>query len=101
MNTRLELQSILEDLLGSRNVYFQPPEDLKLQYPAIVYARSRIENNHANDGVYIQSLQYELTVIDANPDSEIPLRVSRLPKCRPDREFKSDNLNHSVFTLYF
>jgi len=33
MGTRLELQNLLENILGSRNVYFQPPENLKLNYP--------------------------------------------------------------------
>lgn len=101
MGTRLELQSILEDLLGSRNVHFQPPEDLSIQYPAIVYSLGGLENIHANDRVYKQSLRYEVTVIDANPDNEIYKQVSVLPMCRFDRHFKSDNLNHYVFTLYF
>lgn len=101
MGSRLELQTKLEELLGSRNVYFQPPESIKLSYPAIVYSRETIENDHANDGVYMQSLRYSITVIDANPDSELPLKISKLPHCRNDRHFKSDNLNHYVFTLYF
>lgn len=101
MGTRLELHEILVDILGSRNVYFQPPESIRMQYPAIVYSRSRIENRHADDGVYKQSLAYEVTVIDANPDSEFPMVISKLPTCRHDRHFVSDNLNHDVFTLYF
>ena len=101
MGTRLELQSIFEELLGSRNVYFQPPESIKLKYPAIVYSRRPIENDFANDGVYSQSLSYEVTLIDDDPDSEKVSKMSRLPKCRHDRHFKSDNLNHDVFTLYF
>ena len=38
MANRLDLQALLEDLLGSRNVYYQPPESVKMNYPAIVYA---------------------------------------------------------------
>lgn len=101
MGTRVELQSLLEEVLGSRNVYFQPPSDIHMKYPAIVYARSRIANDHANDDVYRQSLSYELTVIDANPDSEIVTKVSKLSMCRHDRHFTSDNLNHDVFTIYY
>lgn len=101
MGTRVELQSLLEEVLGSRNVYFQPPSDIHMKYPAIVYARSRIANDHANDDVYRQSLSYELTVIDANPDSEIVTKISKLPMCRHDRHFTSDNLNHDVFTIYY
>lgn len=101
MGTRVELQSLLEEVLGSRNVYFQPPSNVHMKYPAIVYARSRIANDHANDDVYRQSLSYELTVIDANPDSEIVTKISKLPMCRHDRYFTSDNLNHDVFTIYY
>lgn len=101
MASRLELQSLLEGLLGSRNVYFQPPESVKLKYPAIVYSRDSIVNDHADDGVYKQSLEYSITVIDADPDSELPMKISRLPMCRHDRHYRADNLNHNVFTLYF
>lgn len=101
MASRLELQTMLEDILGSRNVYFQPPASIKMQYPAIVYSRSNIGNTNADDAMYTQNRSYEVTVIDANPDSSIVDRLSRIPKCRFDRHFSSDNLNHDVFTLYF
>lgn len=101
MATRIDLQNVLEELLGSRNVYYQPPESLKMNYPAIVYVRKTIDNSYANNSVYKQNYAYEITVIDKNPDSEIVNKVSKLPTCRFDRHFKSDNLNHDVFTLYY
>lgn len=101
MGTRLELQEKLESILGSRNVYFQPPADLIMKYPAIVYSRNRIDNSHANGEVYKQDISYSVTVIDKNPDSEIVTAVSRLPMCRFDRHYNADNLNHDVFTLYY
>ena len=72
-----------------------------MKYPAIVYSRKDIENDFANNSVYAQRHLYQVTVIDGNPDSEIVEKVSRLPTCKYDRNFKSDNLNHDVFTLYF
>ena len=99
--SRLELQTLLEELLGSANVYFQPPSSVTMKYPAIVYSRSDIENFHANDGVYAQSVAYMVIVIDKNPDSECVKKVSKLPMCIYDRHYVSDNLNHDVFTLYF
>lgn len=100
MASRLELQTKLEELLGSRNVYFQPPASVKMQYPAIVYELDDINNKFANDSVYKQSLRYKITVMDFNPDSEIVKKVSKLPRCRFNRHFTSDNLNHDVFTIY-
>ena len=101
MASRLKLQTMLEELLGSRNVYFQPPSSVKMSYPAIVYSRKLIDNEHADNTVYKQSFAYDLTIIDKNPDSDISMKISKLPKCRFDRHYVSDNLNHYVFTLYF
>ena len=101
MKNRLELQKVLEEVLGSRNVYFQPPESIKMHYPAIVYSRSNLNNDYADDSVYMQSHIYTVTVIDKDPDSEIVGRVSRLPTCKFSRHFTSDNLNHDVFTLFY
>ena len=101
MGSRLELQTLLESVLGSRNVYYQPPASVRMNYPAIVYFRSDIENDFANNSAYIQSRAYEVIVIDEDPDSNIVRRVSQLPMCRYNRHYTSDNLNHDVFTLYF
>ncbi len=101
MDRRLELHEVLCEVLGSRNVYFNPPESVKMNYPAMVYSRKTIDNLYADSSVYGQLRAYEVTVIDWDPDSEIVGKVSRLPTCRFDRHFVSDNLNHDTFTLYF
>lgn len=101
MASRLNLQSKLEEILGSRNVYYQPPASITMKYPAIVYSRYRINNTHANNKVYVQDTAYQVTVIDPNPDSEIVKKISLLPSCLYDRHFASENLNHDVFILYF
>lgn len=101
MASRLELHEALCELLGSRNVYFQPPASVRMQYPAIIYSRKDIENIHADDIVYLQRRCYEVIVIEYDPDSEIVESVSNLPLCRFDRHYEADNLNHDVFTLYF
>ena len=101
MKTRLNLHEELCAILGSRNVYYQPPETVKIKYPAIIYSRENIGNIFADDLVYNQSKTYQVTVIDKDPDSNIPIKVSALPKCRFDTHFVSDNLNHDVFTIIY
>ena len=101
MANRLDLQAELEELLGSRNVYFQPPASVRINYPAIVYTRSDIDNTFADDSVYMQSHFYEVTVIDEDPDSKIVETVSKLPTCRFSRHFTSENLNHDTFIIYY
>lgn len=101
MNKRTELHELLCDILGSRHVYFQPPESVKMVYPAIIYTRNRIDNTHADDDVYLSDVSYAVTVIDKNPDSEIVEKISKLRNCRFDRHFASENLNHDVFTIFY
>lgn len=101
MASRLDLQSLLEALLGSENVYFQPPPSVTMLYPCIVYNRSNIRSKHGDNLPYKLDKQYTITVIDANPDSDIPDKISTLPQCSFDRHFTSDNLNHDVFNILF
>lgn len=101
MASRLELQSKLEELLGSRNVYYQPPESLKIEYPAIIYSKSDIQTRFASDSTYSRSHRYELMVIDKMPDNSVIDKLLNLPYCSFDRHYKSDNLNHDVLSLYY
>lgn len=98
---RLELHELLATILGSRNVYFQPPSSIKMKYPAIVYSRSKIDDKNANNSVYVRNICYEIIVIDEDPDTKLIDEILELPKCKFDRSFSSDNLNHNVFTLYY
>lgn len=101
MAKRADLQILFETILGSRNVYHDPPDNLRMQYPAIRYKRSRINNTFANNSAYKQDNRYEVTVMYYDADSELPGLISRLPMCSSDRSYVVDNLHHDVFTLYF
>lgn len=101
MGTRLELQELLADLLGSKNVYFQPPATLHMNYPCIVYNRDDINMSYADNHPYRHKKRYQITVIDENPDSSILDKVAALPLCSYERFFAADNLNHDVFNLFF
>lgn len=101
MNRRIELHQILVDVLGSRYVYFQPPESVKMTYPCIVYRRSSVDTKHANNRLYLSKKRYTVTVIDKNPDSVIPENLAQLPLCRFDRHHKTDSLNHDVYSMYY
>lgn len=101
MASRLNLQKLLEDILGSRNVYFQPPETIKLVYPCIIYERSRGRSFQADDDLYNYRKSYTITVIDKNPDSALSDELEKLRYCTMDRYYEADNLNHWVFTIYY
>lgn len=101
MGTRLELQTLLETLLGSGNVYFQPPPSFMMAYPCIVYSRTNIRPTFADNIPYSLTNEYTVTVIDANPDSTIPIKVAALPLTKFDRHFVTDNLNHDTFSINY
>ena len=101
MASRQELQSKLEELLESEHVYYDPPESIKLEYPAIVYSKSKIDTKRADDTAYLFRTSYELTVISRRPDTPVVMRLLALPYCSYDRAYESDNLHHEVLTLYY
>lgn len=101
MANRTDLQVILEELLGSSHVYFQPPSNVEMNYPCIVYSRDDLDVKFAGNASYSKMWRYQLTVIDANPDSEIPSKIADLPLVRFDRHFVAGRFNHEVFELYF
>lgn len=101
MAPRQDLQNLLKVILGSSNVYFQPPSNITMKYPAIVYNRNDIRTEFANNEPYTHKKRYQVTVMDVNPDSDIVDKVAALPLCSYDRSYTADNLNHDVFNLFF
>ena len=101
MDRRLKLQTILEEIPKVKKVYFQPPENIQLVYPCIIYVKVQGWNQHADNNKYANRMRYTLTVIDRDPASTISLDVEALPYCSFTSHFITDNLNHDVFSLYF
>jgi hypothetical protein len=99
MGQRLDLQTLLEGI--TTNVYFQPPTNIQLKYPCIVYKRDFADTEFADNAPYAYKWRYMVTVIDQNPDSEIPGKVAALPMTLFNRFYTVDNLNHDVFSIYF
>lgn len=101
MADRLELHSVLQELLGSSNVYYQPPESIKMQYDAIRYSKKTIDSKYANDRKYSMIDCYEITVISRLPDNPVIKKLLSLPYCSYDRHYVADNLHHDVLTIYW
>ena len=96
---RTDLQELLETIVPK--VYFQPPANIRLEYPCIIYSRDYVDIRHADNLPYRTEKRYQVTIIDRNPDSPYPDVVGRLPGSSFDRFYTADNLNHDVYTLYF
>lgn len=97
---RLKLDSILQEILNSTNVYFRKPSK-GIKYPCIIYDLSSKGAIYADNKKYIQRVRWVITVIDEDPDSEIPNKLLELQYCQFDRCYQSNGMNHFVFTLYF
>lgn len=98
---RIQLHQMLVDILGSKNVYFQPPENIKLKYPCIIYKLDNINSNYADNIPYLHKRRYSITVIDRDPDTILKEKISDLKACAFERSFISSNLYHYVFNLFF
>jgi len=102
MSSRLNLHKELVDILGSSNVYFQPPESIKLVYPCIIYERNGGETIFSGDMPYLYKKRYSVTIITKDPDSDLVDKMyMAFPECTFDRHFTLDNLNHDVFQLFY
>lgn len=102
MASRVELQKMLEQILGTTNVYFQPPESVKMEYPAIIYEFDGYDCSYADDNLYKSKKKYRVTIVESNPESTINDKmVSKFSYCRFDRSYTADNLYHNSFTLFY
>jgi len=93
-----QLQSLLSGLCD--NVYFQPPTNVQMQYPAIVYKRDDLDTKFAENRPYTIDTRYQVQVIDPDPEGTITYLVAQLPKTSFLRNFVIENLHHDVFLLY-
>jgi hypothetical protein len=96
---RSELQAILLGITD--NVYFQPPANVTMKYPAIVYSRDFEDTKFAGNKLYGRQKRYQIIVIDRDPDSTLPDAVGDLPLCSFVRHYTANNLNHDVYELFF
>lgn len=87
--------------MGSDQVHFQPPANVLLKYPAIVYNLDYGVTEFAGNLPYTFSKRYQVTAIDRDPDSELSDKLAGLPMCTMNRTYRSDGLNHFVFNIYF
>ena len=99
--TRLNLQAKLEELLGSKHVYYNPPENLKMEYPAIRYSKNDIEDTYASNIKYISRDVYDLVVIDKKPDNPVIKKLLELPYSEFDRHYVADGLNHDIIRIFY
>ena len=97
---RLKLHERFCSILGSRCVYYDPPETITMKYPAIVYNKARINTRHADNIKYLGRVAYTATLIRKDDDDDILDRLLLMPYTSYDRPMTANNLRHDTFTVY-
>ena len=103
---RVELNNLLGDILEEkfdvRNVYFNPPEDVKLQFPCFVYFRSSSHRIlRANNTSYKFTQGYKVTFIGRRPDDSFIEEMTSRRYVGYNTSFMADGLVHDEYTIYF
>jgi predicted membrane-bound spermidine synthase len=56
----------------------------------------------ANDVIYASQQEYQLTVVEKNPDSTVADSIeSHLKHCAINQYYTVDNLHHTTLNLYY
>ena len=101
MGTREDLDALFCSTLGSENVYFQPPENLKIQYPCIIYSLDGFHDHRADNTTYNRRRRYDVIYITRDPDDEMIETLEDLPCCSMGSPYTVDNLHHYPYTIYY
>lgn len=101
MGTREELDACLCALLDSENVYFQPPENLRIHYPCIIYQLDDFYEPKADNNDYHRTRRYKLLYITHDPDDVNIEKISDLPFCKMNKPYTAENLHHYPYNIYF
>lgn len=101
MRIRADLQLLLEGIMESTNVYFQPPSTVMMKYPCIVYKRIDLDSDFANNRLYLGRTVYEVILIDKNPDTIYINKILSIPLTKYVRQYVTNNLYHDVFRIYY
>jgi hypothetical protein len=81
MHNRMKLDASLKELLGlTFHVYFQPPNNIELQYPACIYTFDGFNNRVADNALFMQFERYSLRLIVATQVEPIVLSLMKNPK---------------------
>lgn len=102
MGRRLNLQAELEEILGSKNVYYQPPSTVSLKYPCIIYSLTRTNTIRADNRIYKATNEYHVKHIFKSLESEKKDDLlNHFLMISHDARFVADKMYNDEFTLYY
>lgn len=100
MAAREELDARLCETIGNENVYFQPPENLQIHYPCVIYELDGFYEPKADNEDYLRRRKYKLLYITHDPDDLNIEKLADLPYCSMNRPYSADNLHHYPYIIF-
>lgn len=90
----------LAEIIGSEEVYYNPPSNIKMKYPACIVKLQSADSRYADSDPYLTAFRYQITLIQRVPDSAFIREITRIKRCKFIRSYNSDNLRHDVYEWY-
>lgn len=101
MKTRIEVQNLLEEVLGSKNVYFQAPPNTGMKYPCIVYRLNNFHRRDADNEAYILAGRWEIHHMYKSIKNDLTTEMLfAAPYITFDRRLVTDGVYNDYYTIY-
>lgn len=97
---RLALHQELANILGNAStVYFMPPQEMLLSYPAIVYYVGGGSDSYADNVRFLPRTTFDVTLIEYDPMSAKVDAIRDLKHSSYMTSFKKDGLHQHKFKI--
>ena len=101
MKTRAEVQKLLEEVLGSKNVYFQPPPNTSIKYPCFVFKFNKFHRRNADNTPYILTGCWEVHHMYKSVNNDLKEKMLFIaPWVEYDRRIVADGVYNDYYTIY-
>lgn len=99
--TRDDVQSLLEEVLGSNHVYFQAPPNTGMTYPCIVYQYIRTMAKNADNTPYIVTGYWEIHHMYKSIKNDLKEKmIYACPYMAHNNRIVKDGVYNDYYTLY-
>lgn len=100
MKTKDEIGDLLEEVLGSKRVYFQAPPNTGMKYPCIVYKFTRFNTQYADNKPYVVTGRWDIHHMYKDPSSDLKETFHLdVPFCEFDRRIITDGVYNDYYTI--
>lgn len=102
MLKRVDIQEKFKFLLGSDNVYYQPPANLKMKYPAIVYSLDGLDVKRFDNTRLINKNCFSVTHIYRNESENlVETMLKNFEYISFDNRSIVDGIYNDHYTIYW